>query len=249
LALAGRLAALPFVPTRARRHRLYYAHELLRPSLPLVTLESILQDDLSDAAEVRLKAIRYQEHNCSVFELFVLGLLARTLKATCCFEFGTYDGRSALALACNLAGDGLVYTLNLPPDYLDNLPEGKCSFDAQLSRKVRSGCRWEGHPEASRIRQLFGDSRTFDCSPYGPAQLIFIDAAHDEVSVASDSHKALQLVDRSNGTILWHDATHYGVEKYLPRLAAEGHPIYVILGTDLAVLRFHNGQALSWARP
>ena len=115
--------------------------------------------------------------------------------------------------------EGFVYTLNIPPT-----EDRDGSVDVQLSTKVRSGARFLEHPARERIEQLWGDSRTFDFTPYHGMQLIFIDGAHDAPSVRRDTETALKLIDRNNGAIVWHDATRYGVGKVLPELVANGFP-------------------------
>jgi predicted O-methyltransferase YrrM len=246
LAAAWRVILFPLGPNRARRRHLYHAYEHLRASLPVVKLETVLGQTLPDLEEVRLRAVTHRAHNCSIFELLVLAALTRMLDPRRCFEIGTYDGRSALAIALNLRGDATLATLNLPPDYLERHTELAGSTDVRLSTKVESGERWRGHAEADRIHQLFGNSKDFDFSPFAPCQLIFIDGGHDETTVSSDSRNALEIIDRHNGAILWHDATHYGVGHYLPKLSAKGYPIYTILGTDMALLRFSDGQPVVW---
>jgi predicted O-methyltransferase YrrM len=247
LATGWHVITFPLAPNRARRHRLYYAYEYLRASLPVVKLETVLGQALLDWEEIRLKAVVHREHNCSIFELLVLAVLTRMLKPRRCFEIGTYDGRSALAIAVNLEGEATLATLNLPPDYLERHCELAHSTDVRLSTKVASGERWRSHAEADRIHQLFGNSRDFDFSPFAPCQLIFIDGGHDETTVSVDSRSALEIIDRQNGAIVWHDATHYGVGRYLPKLLGKGYPIYMILGTDMALLRFSDGQPVVWS--
>src|SRR5690606_750981 len=93
-----------------------------------------------------------------------------------------------------------------------------------------------GTPEARRIHQLWGDSRTFDCSPYqGTCDLVFIDACHDYEFAASDTQKALRLVSPT-GVVVWHDYMEgwpgvvRAVDELLPTCC-----IYHIAGTSLAV--------------
>ena len=61
---------------------------------------------------------------------------------------------------------------------------------------------------ADCVVQLFGDSATFDWSPYyWRAGLVFVDGSHAYDYVRKDSETASRLV-RSRGVVLWHD---YGV--------------------------------------
>jgi hypothetical protein len=63
--------------------------------------------------------------------------------------------------------------------------------------------------EQSRITQLYGDSDTFDYSPYcNCMDLIFVDASHSYSYMKSDSENAFKIPSR-NGTIVWDDYTYY----------------------------------------
>lgn len=245
--LIGGTLTLPFNPSIPRLRRTLVAGETLQSRLPLVRLDTIIANQLDDAASLSLKAIPTVDHNCSVYELLVLALIARTFNPKRVFEIGTFDGRSSLAMAANVAPDAEVFTLNLPPEPPPTRPDGALGFDEQLATKVTSGHRWKGHAEAARITQLFGNSLTFDFSPYNPCQLIFIDGGHAESIVRSDTRKCLEIIDRTRGVILWHDATRYGVKPALESLAAgaRGHKIHLIEGTSIAILQFKNGQEVS----
>jgi predicted O-methyltransferase YrrM len=205
--------------------------------LPLTSIERVVGRELADDVSVHLKAVASVDHNCTIFELVTLALLAKLVRPKRCFEIGTYDGRSVLAIAMNSRPDAEVFTLNLPPDYVENNPD-KTDVDVLLSAKVRSGERFLSQPEGHRIKQLFGDSRSFDFSSYDRMQFIFIDGAHDEESVLSDSRNALKMIDPAGGIVAWHDATRYGVAPALQRLLGEGHAVQQVQGTEIAFLRF-----------
>ena len=64
------------------------------------------------------------------------------------------------------------------------------------------GRRFAGTPQAPRIRQLLGDSTTFDFTPWhGAIDFVFIDACHDYAFAKSDTANALRLAPR--GVIVW----------------------------------------------
>jgi len=222
---------LPIQPSMTRVRRALVAGELLRTRLPLVTIDSVIAGTMTDMDAVTLKAVRTHEHNCSVFELFVLAAVAKAVKPRRVVEIGTYDGRSSLAMA-----------LNLPPDHVQSQAGRPIAYDEKLAEKVTSGYRWKGHEAANSITQVFANSMEFDFSPYRTSQLIFIDGGHSETVVNSDTKKCLEIIDRENGAILWHDATRYGVKPALERLAAQGHKICLIEGTSVAILRFQGGK-------
>jgi predicted O-methyltransferase YrrM len=175
-------------------------------------------------------------------ELLVIAALAEECGAKIAFEIGTADGRTTLNIADNIAAGGTVYTLNLPLEQ-----------DRGHLQRVPIGHHFLGRRSRGEIRQLWGDSKTFDFSPYeGRCQLLFIDGDHFEPGVTIDSQTALRLTDRENGVILWHDALRFDVQRALPRFAtAKRLPIHLISNTNLAALFFSKGAPvvpLDWVR-
>lgn len=139
------------------------------------------------------------------------------------------------------AGDPL-YTLDLKPemDTVYHLDQGERHMD----EKPRSGARIDAYritcgDTVSRIHQLYGDSASFDFSPYyNSCGLVFIDASHAYDYVLSDSRAALKML-KPGGAILWHDYGIWsGVTDALEHLAAGEMPgIQCIQGTSLAYWR------------
>jgi len=178
--------------------------------------------------------------NVSLMELAILAGLARVGNPRAVFEIGTFDGRTALNLAAN-APDAQVHTLDLPPGESDTSlaidPD-----DRQYIEKPSAGGRFREAPEARRILQVYGDSATFDFSPYrGQIDLVFVDGSHAYEYVISDSHRAIEMLREGRGTILWHDyGTWLGVTRALNELYL-GDPRFKglrrIEGTALAVLQ------------
>jgi SAM-dependent methyltransferase len=165
------------------------AAEVIGPARPI----QVLEPDAADG-------------NVSGYELLVLASLVRKAQPRRCFEIGTFDGRTTLNLAANAPEDATIVTLDLPPKEL-----GKTSFavapgDEQFIDKPASGARFQGTPHAARIRQVFGDSATFDYTPYEETMdLVFVDGAHSYEYVKSDTRAALRLLKPGGGMILWHD--------------------------------------------
>lgn len=149
------------------------------------------------------------------------------------FEIGTFDGATTAVLAEAQAsvGDGDVFTLDLPADRFDATQDPE-AFDGSMV-----GHMFRGHPQAGRITQLRGDSLSFDFSPWwGQADIVLVDAAHDEIHGRADSRTALQLV-RSGGLVFWDDFSPYwhGLVRGVCE-ATSGRPLRRIVGTTFAVL-------------
>jgi methyltransferase family protein len=233
---------IAYSKTRRRSFRL--AAEALRHQLPIVSLSSVINARLVDEDRISLQAVPEHAHNCSIFELFTLAALARALNPSLCLEIGTYDGRSALAIAANCNPQARVMTMNLSPNYLKEHPDESQVVDVRLSAKVKSGERWAGRQESHRIEQIFANSLEFDFASIGRPQFIFIDGAHDQRSVESDTENALRIVDRQRGVIAWHDARDYGVRPALKKLYKRGYPLCIIEQTNIAVIIFENGAPI-----
>lgn len=232
-----------------KRRRFLQFSRLSWNDLPVIPLDVLIPHDMSDDMCVSLKALHTEEHNCSVFELFVLGIAAKSVSAQNAYEIGTYDGRSALSIACNIKKGGTVHTLNLPEGYFDKNPEQQNRVDIQLSKKVTSGYRFLRQPERETIVQHWGNSLQYSAQQNAPYDLIFIDGGHGYNEVSHDSGEALRFINRQNGIILWHDATSFGVGQWLPQLRKEFSHIYRVEGTNIALLRFKNGNTVEYPNP
>lgn len=242
------VAAYPLTAgSKTRRQSFRFAAEAFKHHLPMVSLSKIIDTKLIDEDKISLQAVPEHQHNCSIFELFTLAVLARAVNPSLCLEIGTYDGRSALAIASNCNSEARVVTMNLPPNYLKEHTDKSEVVDVKLSAKVKSGERWLGRQESRQIQQIFADSVEFDFDLVGRPQFIFIDGAHDQRSVESDSENALRVIDRRNGVILWHDARDYGVRPVLGRLYDRGYPLCIIEHTNIAVILFEDGAAIRLA--
>lgn len=92
-------------------------------------------------------------------------------------------------------------------------------------------------PEAERITQLWGDSATFDFSPYeGKVDLVYIDGAHTYDYVKADTANALRMLSPT-GMIVWDDyGSNPGVYQLVNEVAATlDRPVYHVYGTRMAV--------------
>jgi predicted O-methyltransferase YrrM len=209
--------------------------------LPRLPLKEILP--ATREVEVRLPNAFDREVGTSISaeEACHVAAIARVLQAGKILEIGTFDGNSALVLASNGSPDGMVVTVDLPPDFDLKTQQASLAFaDYSINLTTRSqlGRQFRENPAASRIRQVHGDSGALDWSTLGgPFELIFIDGCHSENYVESDTRNALKHL-APHGVILWHD---YGmfveVSRVVDRFARETKDMKfaAIEGTRLAM--------------
>jgi len=207
------------------------------PRVPLTTILPGVQE-----AEVLLPRAfdRKTGTSISVEEACHLGAIAKCTKAARVLEIGTYDGNTALVLAANLAPEGQVITVDLPPSFDMEKQDSLMYPDVELNLTPRDqlGRQFQGHRLSAGIRQVYGDSAKLDWGTLGdPFDLIFIDGCHSEAYVRADSQNALDHL-APRGVILWHD---YGafveVSNVVDRLARESCrlKIFALEGTRLAI--------------
>jgi predicted O-methyltransferase YrrM len=173
-------------------------------------------------------------------EAWILAVLAKGARQL--FEFGTCTGKTAYLWALNQPSDGSVITLTLPPDRIDlyqvapgddPVAERYAKQESQFHRFLYSGTEAE-----SRVRQIYGDSKQLDETPYlESCDVVFVDGSHAYSYVVSDSAKALRMV-RAGGLVLWHDysAEAPGVFRALNELVRR-LPLKHIQGTTLVAYR------------
>jgi hypothetical protein len=130
---------------------------------------------------------------------FLVGL-ARGLEARAIFEIGTYNGLTAWTLATNCR-DAIVHTLDLPTGSRPQLPTA--SFDhVHFDTEPRV---YRGSAEEARIVQHWGDSATFDFTPFaGQFDLVYVDGSHSATYVRNDTRVARDLLG-DRGGIVWDD--------------------------------------------
>lgn len=155
-------------------------------------------------------------------------------------EIGTYNGFTTYHFALNSPKDCRIYTLDLPADFkttgLNNF-----SYDdlmvVKLSLEHIQDRIFHHYPEKEKITELFGDSTTFDFTPYqGKMDLIFIDGNHSYHFVKSDTQNALNMLS-ARGVIIWHDydfIIHKDVFRYLNELS-QTKTLYSIPNTRFAI--------------
>jgi predicted O-methyltransferase YrrM len=155
-------------------------------------------------------------------ELLTLAGICRYIKPRRIFEIGTYTGSSTLVMAINTPHDTEIFTLDL-----------------QASEQIGSAFRNTTY--SSKIHQLYGNSLTFDYTPYQQSMdLVLVDANHSYECVRSDTEKAFALL-RPGGVIVWDDyrwlechSECVGVTRFLNKFQAR-RPLSSLSGTRFAI--------------
>lgn len=149
---------------------------------------------------------------CDMAELLVIGHLVKMYNPRVVFEFGTYRGTTTATMALNSPDDCEVYTLDIieqPPSM--NGRNQQYEWDMDFSHPEDVGISFRnpecdiGKKATKKITQLWGDSMTYDFSPwYDKCDLVFVDASHEYENALSDIRQALEMVSRT-GAVLVHD--------------------------------------------
>lgn len=165
--------------------------------------------------------------------LLFLASLARGLEAKTVFEIGTFTGLTSWTLARNLDGSQ-VHTLDIPPDEVATFElEGSDEFHPSTSTPMA----YESIPlQGGSVSQHWCDSARFDFSPWTHAvDLVYVDGAHSDDYVRSDSKNALEMID-DDAAVVWDDYWRLspGVSRTLNAMASE-RPLYRVPGTRLIV--------------
>jgi hypothetical protein len=214
--------------------------ETLDTALPKVELGELFRRNEMD---VRILEPITANGNVTINELFSLNYAVAATGPKSVFEIGTFDGRTTLNFAANSSEDTRIFTLDLPASGLGNTKYDLEQYDKLYVDKPQSGARFLNRPEQKKITQLFGDSATFDFSPYyNRADFIFVDGSHAYEYALNDSLIAAKLLRSNKGTILWHDYGHVcwpGVVKALEEIQVR-NPFFKnlrhIKGTTLVCL-------------
>jgi predicted O-methyltransferase YrrM len=210
-------------------------YESAEKRLPSSELDEIFPGIYKHRVELE-NAIPRGLGNVLVEELHMLALICRHRQPKTIFEFGTFNGKTAMNFALNTPGETTIYTLDLPPNTAVALPDHPT--DKALHLDEKTGFMSSGY---RNVKQLWSDSKLFDESGFvEQIELVFIDAAHSYEYVRNDTEKALKMV-KPGGVILWHDYSAWfpGISKYLHELALE-KPVTHIRGTQLAILMSPN---------
>jgi len=205
--------------------------------LPVVSIKN-----LCSPSGTRFREIEENDGNITPVELGVINAICATYKPEKIFEIGTFDGRTTLNMAVNT--DAEIFTLDLPEGQetafetvAEDIPYLKKPV-SHIGRRFQSAAG-DDLPSVNRITQLYGDSATFDYSPWlGAMGLVFVDGSHTYEYVINDTDAAFRLLRPEGGIILWHDYGEWiGVTKALNELRKKRPELELrhIRGTSLVV--------------
>lgn len=208
-------------------------------SLPKISIEDLVPTEINAVVVER----QHVDGNVSENEIEIISRIVAYLKPQAMFEVGTFDGRTTINMALNAPADAHVYTLDLPAEQI-NLTTYKLATVGEYSDinyvlKAESGARYKQKTGSEKITQLFGDSATFDYSPYAQSMdLVFIDGSHVREYTKNDTEAAFSMI-KAGGIILWHDYASVwpDVTAVLDEYGAKGFDIKHIEGTTLAYLK------------
>jgi predicted O-methyltransferase YrrM len=199
-------------PTRAKT----YPGRVFREYMSLAGEDGWTSKDILDilpieeGVRVTIEHMHGKGIGTPIDELAYLALITKTAQPKKIFEIGTFRGRTALNFALNSPEDCIVYTLDLSPEEKETQLDSTYAADADLIVQSRPGEDYQGKDVSAKIRQLYGNSLTFDFSPYfGQIDLVFVDGAHHYEAVKSDTLNALKMA-RPGSYIVWHDFANYG---------------------------------------
>lgn len=173
-----------------------------KPSIPVIKLKEILSEEIL----VPLLEPMEKDGHINLLELLVINQLVKKLQPKKIFEIGTFDGRTTLNMAASAPKDSNIFTLDLPPFKVDYTKLHLEYNDRRYIEKPASGILFKDSPYHSRIQQLYGDSATFDFSPFNESiDFVFVDGSHSYEYVINDTMRALEISKKQHSIILWHD--------------------------------------------
>ena len=200
--------------------------------LQTVALAEILGKEFCEPLFLPVGSVRAGSTPLS--DLAALAALARKKRPNRVFEIGTFEGLTTVVFAKNAGPDAVVNTLDLPPDNTEVRRTERSYAAHSIAEPYVSGHLIDKFGVRQQSEALLGDSALFDFTPYrGKIDLFFVDGAHTEDYVASDSSHAFECLG-PDGWVLWHDCFTPQVMKVLKQIAQK-RKVYQIRGTNLAL--------------
>ncbi len=179
----------------------------VQANLPVELHRELIANEIVSIVEPKCK-----EGNVSLNELAIINGIILKEKPLRIFEIGTFDGRTTVNMAANSPDESVIFTIDLNKEDVFKtkfqLDEGDkyLSINKGIIGQKFTNPNQPGHVYINKIRQLYGDSATFNFTPYyNSIDLVFIDAAHTYDYVINDTNVALRLLKNQKGILLWHD--------------------------------------------
>lgn len=139
-----------------------------------------------------------------LIETVLLIAAMKAVNARRIFEFGTFRGATTLNLAMNAPPGAEIFTFDLDPA----LKIEQDARHAEISRQHFEASKMEFDRIFHSIRQIQGDSHSFDARPYAPIDFVFVDGGHDLKTIKADTTNAFLMNPKC---VAWHD---YGNPDY-----------------------------------
>lgn len=178
---------------------------------------------------------RNVDTSIDINEIVALSAIIKFVNAHKMIEVGTYDGNTALNFSANLPDDGIITTIDLPPDGNAKLSMDVPATFVNVSNKRTVELQYKDSKYARKIRQVYGDSARLDWESFGrDYDVVFVDGCHFYDYVKMDTENAFKVL-KPDGLIIWHD---YGMIEDVSKVVDEMSgfiEIRVISGTRLAV--------------
>jgi hypothetical protein len=187
----------------------------------------------TDGQAIQLLPSGWGPGDMPIADLYALLRVARWIQPKKIFEFGTYRGMTTSNLAVNV--DAEILTLDLSRELAGELTAYSSSEKELVMPASEIGSAYRYVNRHEKIRQLFGDSRSFHYQPFHKTMdLVLIDACHMYDYVMADSQSAFKLLGE-RGAILWHDFGNLlDVNRAVKHLSRK-YPIFHLEGTWLAL--------------
>jgi predicted O-methyltransferase YrrM len=168
-------------------------------------------------------------------DIAVIAALTKKRQPREVFEIGTFEGLTTVIFIKNGGPNVQVHTLDLPHDRTD-IVRTERSYEAHsIACSYTSGHLIDRFGVRSQTDTLFGDSAVYDFQQYRDRiDLFFVDGAHTEDYVASDTYHAFDSLT-PDGWVIWHDCLVPQVLKVLKKVAKFVNVLH-ISGTNLALV-------------
>ena len=172
----------------------------------IVIPQIAMSDVVPEETPIQLRQPNEKDGNISTKELIIINKLIKLKNPKALFEIGTFDGRLSLNMAANTSEEAKVYTLDMKQQSLNSTKLRIEAGDRAFINKEEIGLRYKGTDCEKKITQLYGDSATFDFSPYyNGMDFVVVDGSHSYEYALNDSKIALKLLRGGKGVIFWHD--------------------------------------------